>query len=224
MAILAALLLPLSAGNAQEFAMVEVPSMAALSIDQAQAEVDRLQRLPQGRAGGSSHRPHSIRGLGACEAAAEAGAQSLSELRRADGHRQDQRRRKAQTEKLQIYVAEARFVLGKPPVGSTSPGMSPSPISSDSTRRSSTRVIAPGEIMPVKHPELPHLRHPGRDWCAANMQGICTQSRYKFEGRLPAAISLANKLRERIAGRSSTMSSSRASCGSCRRRTATLPP
>src|SRR5437870_4854875 len=34
MAILAALLLPLSAGNAQEFAMVEVPSMAALSIDQ----------------------------------------------------------------------------------------------------------------------------------------------------------------------------------------------
>ena len=28
------------------------------------------------------------------------------------------------------------------------------------------------------------------------MHGICIQSRYKFEGRLPAAITLANKLRE----------------------------
>jgi hypothetical protein len=103
---------------------------------------------------------------------------------------------KPQLEKLHMYVAEARFELGKPP-GTL-----------DLTRFATLgylekldpaikhRVIAAGELVPPKHPELPHLRYPGRDWCGATMQGVCIQSRYKFEGRLPAAIALANKLRE----------------------------
>lgn len=98
-------------------------------------------------------------------------------------------------EKLHMYVAEARFVVGKPPAALDLARFTTLPFLERLDPAIKHRVIAQAEIMPLRHPELPHLRHPGRDWCGP-MQGICTQSRYKFEGRLPAAITLANKLRE----------------------------
>jgi hypothetical protein len=101
---------------------------------------------------------------------------------------------KAVKEKLHMYVAEARFLVAKPP--------------GDLARFATLaflerldpaikhRVIPASETMPAKHPDASYLRNPAREWCPAGMQGVCVQSRYKFEGRLPAAITLANKLRE----------------------------
>jgi hypothetical protein len=103
---------------------------------------------------------------------------------------------KPRKEKLHMYVAEARFVLGKPPGSLDLARFTKLPFLERLDPAIKHRVITPAEIMSLKHPELPHLRHPARDWCAPAMQGICTHSRYKFEGRLPAAIMLANKLRE----------------------------
>jgi hypothetical protein len=103
---------------------------------------------------------------------------------------------KSHHEKLHMYVAEARFVVGKPPGSLDLARLTTLAFLERLDPAIKHRTIAPAELVPAKHPELPHLRHPSREWCGTNVQGICTQSRYKFEGRLPAAIMLANKLRE----------------------------
>jgi hypothetical protein len=103
---------------------------------------------------------------------------------------------KPHKEKLHMYVAEARFLIGKPP-GSLDLARFTTPAFLERLDPAiKHKTISQSESMPGKLPQLPHLRHPGREWCPSGMQGICTQSRYKFEGRLPAAITLANKLRE----------------------------
>jgi len=103
---------------------------------------------------------------------------------------------KAHLEKLYMYVAEARFVVDKPPASLDLARFTTLAFLERLDPAIKHRLVAQADIMPLKHPEFPHLRHPAREWCAATMQGICTQSRYKFEGKLPAAILLANKLRE----------------------------
>ena len=103
---------------------------------------------------------------------------------------------KARHEKLYMYVAEARFVVDKPPPSLDLARFTTLAFLERLDPAIKHRLIAQADIMPVKHPEFPYLRHPAREWCAAAMQGICTQSRYQFEGKLPTAILLANKLRE----------------------------
>lgn len=101
---------------------------------------------------------------------------------------------KSHREKLHMYVAEARFLLPRPAASLDLSRFATLSFVERLDPAIKHRVIAAGELVPLKHPELPHLRHPARDWC--NGQSLCTQSRYKFEGRLPTAILLANKLRE----------------------------
>jgi hypothetical protein len=103
---------------------------------------------------------------------------------------------KPHKEKLYIYVAEARFLVGKAPGALDLARYTTLPFLERLDPAIKHQIVAPSEIMPLKLPQLPHLRNPNRDWCPAGMTGICTRSRYKFEGRLPAAIMLANKLRE----------------------------
>ena len=195
-ALLLAWLLAPVAAHAQEFAVVDVPSVTGLPLEQLKPRTIAF----------NDHRNDELAdpgtGLIRFEDWARARPLQKQALSLYPGYVEptfDMKVNgvaKPHKEKLHIYVAEARFVLGKPP-GSL-----------DLTRYTTLnylerldpaikhRIIAPTEVMAVKHPQLPHLRHPARDWCAADMQGICTQSRYKFEGRLPAAIMLANKLRE----------------------------
>ena len=98
-------------------------------------------------------------------------------------------------EKLHMYVAEARFVVGKPPA------------SIDLARYASLRflervdpsikhrLITAADAMPYKDPESAHNRHPERRWCEGT-RVICIESRYQLEGRLPIGIRLANKLED----------------------------
>lgn len=95
--------------------------------------------------------------------------------------------------KLSMYVAEARF------------GMSKHAKAFDLKRYASIaflekldpaikhRAIAAADVVPNKESSA-LSRSPGRGWCE-NAQG-CFQSRYKFEGRIPAGILLVNKLRD----------------------------
>jgi hypothetical protein len=196
LAILSALVLLCSASGAQEFAVTEVPSVAALPVEQFKPRTIAFNDYRKDETADP--------GTGLIRFEDWARARSLQKQVlglhpsyveptlhiKADGVT------KAHKEKLHMYVAEARFVLGKPAASLDLARFTTLAYLERLDPAIKHRVIAPAETMSLKHPELPHLRHPAREWCASPMQGICTQSRYKFEGRLPAAIMLANKLRE----------------------------
>ncbi|NBJ13403.1 hypothetical protein [Microvirga arsenatis] len=102
---------------------------------------------------------------------------------------------KSYTEKLHVYVVEARFLIGK------------APASVDLTRfaRLETleridpsikhRRITADQAVPQVDPQSAHNRHPSRRWCEVP-GSLCIESRYPLEGRLPVGIRLANKLEE----------------------------
>jgi len=103
---------------------------------------------------------------------------------------------KRHTEKLHMYVVEARFVLSRPP-GSI-----------DLTRYTRLeflervdpsikhKLITRDEVIPLIDPENAHNRHPDRTWCEEATHSICIQSRYQLEGKLPIGVRLANKLED----------------------------
>jgi hypothetical protein len=96
--------------------------------------------------------------------------------------------------KLSMYVAEARF------------GMSKHAQAFDLSRYASIaflekldpaikhRTIAAADAAPNKGKTAASNPSPGRSWCE-DAAG-CFESRYKFEGRIPAGILLVNKLRD----------------------------
>lgn len=102
---------------------------------------------------------------------------------------------KPYTEKLHMYVAEARFLIGKAPgtidlsryvdidvLEKIDPSIKHSIITADQAR-------------PGTDPQSAHNRNPNRRWCEAP-QSVCIESRYPLEGKLPAGVRLANKLEE----------------------------
>jgi hypothetical protein len=103
---------------------------------------------------------------------------------------------KVLTEKLHMYVAEARFLVGRPAAGLNLARLTTVQFLERLDPAIKHQAIAPADARPLKNPDIPFQRHPARDWCNTAVQTACIQSRYKFEGRLPAAITLANKLRE----------------------------
>jgi hypothetical protein len=99
-------------------------------------------------------------------------------------------------EKLYMYVAQARFILDRPP----------------SAVDLSHEVALPfiEKIDPsITHKDLPLAdvstfaddigkgnENPDRKWCTGRTTLICIQSSYKFEGKIPLGIMLVNKLRD----------------------------
>ncbi|MBB4041982.1 hypothetical protein GGR34_003666 [Microvirga flocculans] len=102
---------------------------------------------------------------------------------------------KSYTEKLHMYVVEARFLIGK------------APSAVDLTRLASLetlekidpsikhRRITADQAAPQVDPQSAHNRHPNRRWCEAP-GSLCIESCYPLEGKLPVGIRLANKLEE----------------------------
>jgi hypothetical protein len=97
-------------------------------------------------------------------------------------------------EKLQMYVAEARFLVGKPPATID--------LSRYATLASleridpaiSHRLITAADLLPPREINAAVYRHPDRPWCEARPNAICIQSRYQLEGKLPVGVRLVNKL------------------------------
>lgn len=100
------------------------------------------------------------------------------------------------TQKLHMYVAEARFVLAKPPASITLPRYATLSLLERIDPAIKHSAVSPDDVVPLKDAAIAYNRHPERPWCAAKPHTICIQSRYRFEGKLPSAILLANKLRE----------------------------
>ena len=98
-------------------------------------------------------------------------------------------------EKLHMYVAEARFIVAKPPAFIDLARYASLRFLERVDPSIKHRLITAADAMPYKDPESAHNRHPERRWCEG-VRVICIESRYQLEGRLPIGIRLANKLED----------------------------
>lgn len=104
--------------------------------------------------------------------------------------------RKRFKEKLHMYVGEARFALARPPGPIDLASFVALPFVERIDPAVKHKLIAPAEAVSAKDPRAVHNQHPLRRWCDMRPVTICIHSRYQFEGKLPAGIQIANKLRE----------------------------
>jgi hypothetical protein len=184
------------ASGAQDFAIAEVPSVAALPLEQLKARTIAV----------NDHRndPVADAGTGLIRFEDWVKARPLQKqmLSLYPNYMEPLLKvtmngvSKVLTEKLHMYVAEARFVVARAPGALNLAHFASLAFLERLDPAIKHRLIAPADAMPLKNPDIPFQRHPARDWCNSTVQSVCIQSRYKFEGRLPAAITLANKLRE----------------------------
>lgn len=102
---------------------------------------------------------------------------------------------KSYTEKLHMYVVEARFLIGKPQGSIDLARYASLDILEKLDPTIKHRRITAEQAKPHTDPDSAHNRHPDRRWCEAP-QSLCVESRYPLEGKLPIGIRLANKLEE----------------------------
>jgi hypothetical protein len=95
--------------------------------------------------------------------------------------------------KLSMYVAEARFGMSKPAKAFDLSRYASIAFLEKLDPAIKHRTIAAADAVPNKEASAAN-RSSGRGWCE-DAAG-CFQSRYKFEGRIPAGILLVNKLRD----------------------------
>src|SRR5262249_8536039 len=108
----------------------------------------------------------------------------------------DKATEKPYTEKLYMYVAQARFVLAKPPAAID--------LSRYVTLRFLEKIdpaikhnlISAADAAAFKDKAGPGNDNPDRKWCTGPATSICIQSNYKFEGKIPIGIKLVNQLRD----------------------------
>ena len=100
------------------------------------------------------------------------------------------------SEKLHMYVAEARFILAKPQASINLTRLATLPFAQQLDPAIKHRVVAAADVVPPKEAKAVHNQNPQRRWCEGRPTAICLHSSYKLEGRLPVGIALANKIRE----------------------------
>lgn len=103
---------------------------------------------------------------------------------------------KPRKDRLHMYVAEARFVVDKPPGAMDLARYATLPFLERMDPSIKHRLIAPADAVPNKDPESAFNRRPDRPWCETGSHAICIESRYDLEGKLPLGVRLANKLEE----------------------------
>ncbi|MXQ14184.1 hypothetical protein [Microvirga makkahensis] len=102
---------------------------------------------------------------------------------------------KPYTEKLHVYVVEARFLIGKPADAIDLDRFASLEVLEAIDPSIKHRRITADQVRPHRDPQSAHNRNPDRRWCGAP-QSLCIESRYPLEGRIPVGIRLANKLEE----------------------------
>jgi len=103
--------------------------------------------------------------------------------------------KKSYTEKLHVYVVEARFLVSKPPADLDLRRYARLDMLEKIDPSIKHRLIAADRARPHVDPASAHNRHPNRRWCEAS-ESLCIESRYPLEGKIPTGIRLANKLEE----------------------------
>lgn len=104
--------------------------------------------------------------------------------------------RRRYREKLHMYVAEARFVISRPPGSLKLATLATLPFVERIDPAIKHQLATAADQARPKDSRVVSNQHPQRKWCEGREVVICLRSAYKLEGRLPVGIQLANKLRE----------------------------
>jgi hypothetical protein len=96
--------------------------------------------------------------------------------------------KKPTVEKLHMYVAEARFVIAKPPQAIDLSQYVSIDYLEGIDAAIKHRLIRPEEADNSANP------NPARRWCEPQASVLCIDSRYRLEGKLPSAIQLLNQI------------------------------
>jgi hypothetical protein len=102
------------------------------------------------------------------------------------------------TEKLYMYVAQARFALDKAPASIDLSHYVTLAFLDKIDPSIQHRLITAADISSLKDEAGTGNDNPDRKWCAGRTTSICIQSSYKLEGKIPMGIMLVNKLRDSI--------------------------
>ena len=95
-----------------------------------------------------------------------------------------------------MYVAQARFLLDKPPAALDLARYVTLPFLERIDPAIKHKVIAATDVLPLTDQHGIGNDNPERKWCTGRTTLICIQSTYKLEGKIPIGILLANKLRD----------------------------
>lgn len=104
--------------------------------------------------------------------------------------------RRRYRERLHMYVAQARFTLGRPPGSFSLAQLATLAFAERIDPAIKHRLANAADPPRPRDARLIHNQHPQRKWCEGRETVICLRSTYRLEGRLPIGIQLANKLRE----------------------------
>jgi len=102
------------------------------------------------------------------------------------------------TEKLYMYVAQARFVLDKTPSAVDLSQYVTLPFLEKIDPAIKHTLITGADVTDFKDEAGTGNDNAERKWCTGRTTSICIQSTYKFEGKIPMGILLVNKLRDSI--------------------------
>ena len=108
----------------------------------------------------------------------------------------DKATEKPYTEKLYMYVAQARFVLTKAPAAIDLSRYVTLPFLEKIDPAIKHKLISAADATAFKDKAGTGNDNPDRKWCTGPATSICIQSTYKFEGKIPMGIKLANQLRD----------------------------
>lgn len=185
-----------AAAAAQGFAVAEVPSAAALAVDQLKARTVAF----------SDHRNDELvdpgTGLIRFSDWAQARPQQKGFLSLYPGYSEPTVKAtvngvtRTRHIRLHVYIAEARFALARSAAAIDLARYASLPFLERVDPALKYKAITPADVLPLKEEDLAYNRNPERPWCEGKVPALCLQSRYKLEGKLPLAVLLLNKLRD----------------------------
>jgi hypothetical protein len=103
---------------------------------------------------------------------------------------------KPYADKLYMYVAQARFIVAKPPATIDLSHYVTLPFLEKIDPAIEHKLITPADVTNFKDKAGTGNDNPDRKWCTGLATSICIQSTYKLEGKIPMGIMLVNKLRD----------------------------
>jgi hypothetical protein len=99
-------------------------------------------------------------------------------------------------DQLYMYVAQARFLLDRPPSAIDLTRYVTLPFLERIDPAVKHSQIAVAEVLPLNDEASTGNDNPARKWCTGRANTICIQSTYKLEGKIPIGVLLVNKLRD----------------------------
>jgi hypothetical protein len=99
-------------------------------------------------------------------------------------------------DRLQLYVAEARFLVAKPAASIDLKQYTTLAFLEKVDPAIKHQVIKASDLKLLNEERNHNNRNPQRQWCEGSSVTLCVRSRYKLEGKIPMGVALANKLRD----------------------------